>query len=571
MLIQEAEDQDICAVSGGALVCGAPTTPTASRTRCRSWRWPSPRPAAAAYDAAYDRDGADARGIVSAFLFRTDRVTLAPADRGRPGARRDAGRRLPRRAGLAYNADVQNPKSLNAELPADVDTLHRRGRRQRLHPGAAGGPVPGRRRPGGPRRLTTCGRSATTSRPTPDAPGGPAHRAGRLRRGHRRRRSRRPTRTPGSSSAATSTCSRARTTRSPPRRPAFPSDQLAPLYEAGLHNLWDDLVADVPSAAYSYIVPGPGADAGPLFVNDALYGDLVQMRAAHVNAGWPADYPGDGPRGLSDHDPQVARGSPTRPSRACTRWSTTTSATGALPANKAFLFHDRLDKAQATCRAGQDRHRPVTAQGVRQPGARLRTGRRGRCHGQGGNPPGGPARPTSTVRHALRVRTSPSGPRGSSRPRRRSARRRSPSAASDATVRGPDPSERRRAGASPRPSSVVTDQRPATNPSTEERRQEVPVLLGHGRAMGGRQDRARARSYEMRTLSQRDRKRTGAARSSRGTDASARSSSSRPSSPSRGPQPITEALDGRPQRRRPGAAPSHLPMSASDAGPYAPR
>ena len=38
----------------------------------------------------------------------------------------------------------------------------------------------------------------------------------------------------------------------------------------------------------------------------------------------------------------------------------------------------------------------------------------------------------------------------------------------------------------------------------------------------------------MRTLSQRERKRTGAARSSRGTDASARSSSSRPSSPSRG-------------------------------------
>ena len=31
------------------------------------------------------------------------------------------------------------------------------------------------------------------------------------------------------------------------------------------------------------------------------------MRAAHVNAGWPADFPGDGPRGVSDHDPQVAR------------------------------------------------------------------------------------------------------------------------------------------------------------------------------------------------------------------------------------------------------------------------
>jgi uncharacterized protein len=31
------------------------------------------------------------------------------------------------------------------------------------------------------------------------------------------------------------------------------------------------------------------------------------MRAAHVNAGWPADFPDDVLRGLSDHDPQVAR------------------------------------------------------------------------------------------------------------------------------------------------------------------------------------------------------------------------------------------------------------------------
>ena len=33
----------------------------------------------------------------------------------------------------------------------------------------------------------------------------------------------------------------------------------------------------------------------------------MQVRTAHVNAGWPADFPGDGARGLSDHDPQVAR------------------------------------------------------------------------------------------------------------------------------------------------------------------------------------------------------------------------------------------------------------------------
>ena len=35
-----------------------------------------------------------------------------------------------------------------------------------------------------------------------------------------------------------------------------PSDQLGPLYDAGLRNLWDDLVADAPSAAYSYASRG---------------------------------------------------------------------------------------------------------------------------------------------------------------------------------------------------------------------------------------------------------------------------------------------------------------------------
>ena len=86
-----------------------------------------------------------------------------------------------------------------------------------------------------------------------------------------------------------------------------PSDQLGPLYEAGLRNLWENLLADAPSAAYSYTFQGQAQTLDHLFVNPALYGDLVQMRAAHINAGWPADFDGDGPRGVSDHDPQVAR------------------------------------------------------------------------------------------------------------------------------------------------------------------------------------------------------------------------------------------------------------------------
>src|SRR5262249_52348572 len=62
----------------------------------------------------------DDRGIVSAFLYRKDRVTLAPARADDPvlGA---APTVQYRGAPLATNADVQNPKTLNAVLPADVD------------------------------------------------------------------------------------------------------------------------------------------------------------------------------------------------------------------------------------------------------------------------------------------------------------------------------------------------------------------------------------------------------------------------------------------------------------------
>ena len=43
-----------------------------------------------------------------------------------------------------------------------------------------------------------------------------------------------------------------------------------------------------------------------LFVNGAIYAHGA-VRAAHINADWPAEFTGDGSRGSSDHDPQVAR------------------------------------------------------------------------------------------------------------------------------------------------------------------------------------------------------------------------------------------------------------------------
>lgn len=305
LLIQEAEDQDICAVTGGSLACGSmdnadgkPDTLQELALRIRSTGGP-------AYDAAFDRNGADDRGIVSAFLFRTDRVQLAPVDASHPvlGSSPSVAYRG---APLAYNADVQNPKSLNADLPADVDRstgtdgsdvftrapqvgLFRIFREavgqgqpldvylisnhfsstpdaragQRKEQAAYNAAIVAAIQGAGPQARVLVGGDFNVF-PRPDDPFAPGDARG-------------------------------------------PKDQLGPLYDRGLDSLWDRLVAEVPAAAYSYVFQGQAQTLDSMFVTDPLLADLAQVRVAHINSDFPADFPGDDPRGASDHDPSVAR------------------------------------------------------------------------------------------------------------------------------------------------------------------------------------------------------------------------------------------------------------------------
>ncbi|MEU7927077.1 lamin tail domain-containing protein [Micromonospora sp. NPDC049107] len=304
ILVQEAEDQDICTVSGTALACGDTNNADGAPDSIQELALAVAAAGGPAYAAAYDRTGADARGITAAFLYRTDRLSLAAATAGDPllGATPTVQYRA---AGLPGNADVQNPKALNAVLPSDVDTstgkdgnnvFTRAPQLGRFNVAAA---------PGSTERFTLWALSNHYS-------SGPDSRIGQRRE-------------QAAYGAAIVTAIEAAdqdarvvyggdlnvfprpddpiATAAQPT----PSDQLAPLYEAGLHNLWDNLVADVPASAYSYSFEGQAQTLDHLFVNDALYGDLVQVRAAHVNADWPTEFTGDGSRGSSDHDPQVAR------------------------------------------------------------------------------------------------------------------------------------------------------------------------------------------------------------------------------------------------------------------------
>jgi predicted extracellular nuclease len=305
IMAQEAEDQDICTVTDETLTCGTtdnadgkPDTLQELATVIYSKDGP-------VYDAAYDRDGADDRGIVSAFLYRTDRVHLLPAQTDDPvlGSNPQV---IYRSDALSYNTDVQNPKALNAVLPADVDTST----------GVDGDNVFTRAPQVGLFRVWRDGMGASVFTDLylidNHFSSGPDTRVGQRTEQANYNAAIVAALQMVDPSAYVSVGGDLNVYPRPddpfvPGNPLFPSDQLAGLYNQGLTNLWDRLVADVPASAYSYVYQGQAQTLDQMFATPSILGDLVKFRASHINSDFPSDYLDDGPRGTSDHDPQVAR------------------------------------------------------------------------------------------------------------------------------------------------------------------------------------------------------------------------------------------------------------------------
>jgi predicted extracellular nuclease len=311
LLVQETEDQDICRADYDTLelecffdgrddVSGNPDSLTELALQIE--RQGGPR-----YIAVADRDGADTRGIISAFLLRSDRVKLLPPAADDPVLGPEPTVEY-RGEPAPYNAEVSNPKALNAVRPDDVDCttecltdtpfvfprapqagLFRVWRdrvgasvftdlyitsnhlssgpdgrvRQRAEQAAYNAAVADAIRAADPDARVIVGGDLNVF-PRPDDPFRPGH-------------------------------------------PLFPSDQLASLYEAKLTNLYDTLVEEHPATAYSFVFQGQAQTLDHLFLSRGIHDEFVEIRGAKINADWPAETEMFGRFGASDHDPQIAR------------------------------------------------------------------------------------------------------------------------------------------------------------------------------------------------------------------------------------------------------------------------
>lgn len=303
IMVQEVEDQDVCSIVAGEYTCpefvdqvnnadGKPDTLQELAQVIYAMGGPM-------YDAALDRDGADDRGIISGYLFRTDRVELLPAMEddpvlgSSPSVIYDKSGAIP----LPYNTDVQNPKSLNATLPDDVT-------------GSTDGVNVFTRPP--QVALFRIWRDGVGLSVFQDAYISNNH----FSSGPDRRVDQRT-----EQAAYNAAIVEALQAENPDvyvsvggdlnvyPRPDDPfptpneSDQLSALYEVPLTNLWNLMVSDDPVSAYSYVYQGQAQTLDQLFVASSWLPELNQARMTHINADFPADFDGDGPRGTSDHDP----------------------------------------------------------------------------------------------------------------------------------------------------------------------------------------------------------------------------------------------------------------------------
>lgn len=266
-MVQEIEDQDFCAPDGGSLVCGDSDNADGQPDPLQDVALAVMALGGPDYLAALDRDGADDRGIVSGYLFRADRVELLPASASHPVLGSSPivvydGDPLP------FNTDVQNPKVLNAVLPDRVDTST----------GTDGSNVFTRAVQVGYFRVWRDGIGASVFTDVyllnNHFSSGPDRRAGQRTEQAAYNAAILVALESGYGTLHAFVGGDLNVYPRPddpffPDHPLFPSDQLGPLYEQGLSNLYDLVLAETPESAYSYNFEGQAQTLDQIFVSGA--------------------------------------------------------------------------------------------------------------------------------------------------------------------------------------------------------------------------------------------------------------------------------------------------------------
>src|SRR5258706_2577627 len=296
LMMQEVENQDICTVSGGALVCGTTDNADGRPDDLQELALKIASLGGPAYDAAFDRDSSDLRGIAPSFMYRTDRVKLLDPT-GDPIL--DGSPAINGYTAVPYDSDTSNPKTLNAVYTGTgaCETSYVFPRAPdiglfRIYANAIGDAnyrdvyVIDNHFKSGP---DTCVAHRT------EQANFNAALAAYLK-----------TAKPDANIVLGGDLN---VYAHPDNNSLGATDQLAALYAAalGLKNLYEVELAQAPEAAYSYVFVGMAQTIDQVFVNPSMLAHLSGVRTAHINSDFPADYPGDVARGTSDHDPTAVR------------------------------------------------------------------------------------------------------------------------------------------------------------------------------------------------------------------------------------------------------------------------
>ena len=290
LMIQEAEDQDIGRVVDGRMVYGNDNNADGMTDSLQEIALEILAKGGSEYSIYVDRDGADDRGIICAWMVRSERLRLVDPETI-PQIFGESPQLPDSRVWLPLCGDVSNPKAFNAvfegtpDHASEMTAVFSRPVQVLLLEDSENGNriwLQNNHFSAGPdRRVDRRTQQATVNAELSKEiravdPGALLIVGGDLNVFPR------------------------------PDDPLDPpSDQLGSLYDAGLFNVIDPMMEEDPARAYSYIYKGVAGTLDHFFLSAEAKNQLRFAAYLKLNAGSPETFPEFPPQRASDHDPLI--------------------------------------------------------------------------------------------------------------------------------------------------------------------------------------------------------------------------------------------------------------------------